>query len=93
MSSISSETVIVLDFGAQYAQLIARKVRACRVYCEILPFDAPLEEILKHKPKAVIFSGGPSSVYEVEAPQCADGLFHSGIRFWAFATGISSWRT
>ncbi len=79
MSSISSETVIVLDFGAQYAQLIARKVRACRVYCEILPFDAPLEEILQHKPKAVIFSGGPSSVYEVEAPQCADGLFHSGI--------------
>jgi GMP synthase (glutamine-hydrolysing) len=79
MSSISSETVIVLDFGAQYAQLIARKVRQCRVYCEILPHDAPLEQILALKPKGVIFSGGPSSVYEVEAPQCADGLFHSGI--------------
>jgi len=79
MKSISSETIIVLDFGAQYAQLIARKVRACRVYCEILPFDAPLEQILKHNPKGVIFSGGPSSVYETEAPQCADGLFHSGI--------------
>jgi GMP synthase (glutamine-hydrolysing) len=79
MQQISNETVIVLDFGAQYAQLIARKVRSCRVYCEILPFDAPFEQILKHNPKGVIFSGGPSSVYETEAPQCADELFHSGI--------------
>src|ERR1051325_1984551 len=79
MNSISSETIIVLDFGAQYAQLIARKVRQCRVYCEILPFDVPLERILELKPKGVIFSGGPSSVYEVQAPQCADALFHSGI--------------
>jgi GMP synthase (glutamine-hydrolysing) len=79
MPSISNETIIVLDFGAQYAQLIARKVRACKVYCEILPHDAPLEKILAHNPKGVIFSGGPSSVYEVEAPQCADGLFHSGV--------------
>jgi GMP synthase (glutamine-hydrolysing) len=79
MSAISSETIIVLDFGAQYAQLIARKVRQCRVYCEILPFDAPIEEILAHNPKGIIFSGGPSSVYEVEAPQCADDLFHSGV--------------
>ncbi len=79
MNSISNETILVLDFGAQYAQLIARKVRACRVYCEILPHDAPLEKILSYNPKGVIFSGGPSSVYEVEAPQCADGLFHSGI--------------
>src|SRR4028119_693 len=79
MSSISSETVIVLDFGAQYAQLIARKVRACKVYCEIMPHDAPLEQILALNPKGVIFSGGPSSVYEVKAPQCADGLFHSGV--------------
>lgn len=79
MSSISNETVIVLDFGAQYAQLIARKVRACKVYCEIMPHDAPLEKILAHNPKGVIFSGGPSSVYEGEAPQCAEGLFHSGV--------------
>ena len=79
MQSISNETIVVLDFGAQYAQLIARKVRACRVYCEILPHDAPLEQILALNPKGVIFSGGPSSVYETEAPQCADGLFHSGI--------------
>jgi GMP synthase (glutamine-hydrolysing) len=79
MNPISNETVVVLDFGAQYAQLIARKVRQCRVYCEILPFDASMEEILKLNPKGVIFSGGPSSVYETEAPRCADDLFHSGI--------------
>ena len=79
MSQISNETIIVLDFGAQYAQLIARKVRACHVYCEILPHDVPLERILELNPKGVIFSGGPSSVYETEAPQCADGLFHSGV--------------
>lgn len=79
MSAISSETIIVLDFGAQYAQLIARKVRQCKVYCEILPFDAPIEKILSYNPKGIIFSGGPSSVYEVKAPQCADDLFHSGL--------------
>ncbi len=79
MQAISNETIIVLDFGAQYAQLIARKVRACRVYCEIMPHDAPLEDILRLNPKGVIFSGGPSSVYETQAPQCADGLFHSGV--------------
>jgi GMP synthase (glutamine-hydrolysing) len=79
MNPISNETVVVLDFGAQYAQLIARKVRQCRVYCEILPFDATIEEIQKHKPKGVIFSGGPASVYETEAPRCADDLFHSGL--------------
>ncbi|MBV9865907.1 MAG: glutamine-hydrolyzing GMP synthase [Abitibacteriaceae bacterium] len=79
MNPISSETVVVLDFGAQYAQLIARKVRQCRVYCEILPYDSPLEKIMALKPKGVIFSGGPSSVYEVQAPQCADALFHSGV--------------
>lgn len=79
MNSISSETVIVLDFGAQYAQLIARKVRQCKVYCEILPFDASIETILKYNPKGIIFSGGPSSVYETTAPQCADALFHSGL--------------
>ena len=79
MQAISNETIIVLDFGAQYAQLIARKVRACRVYCEIMPHDAQLEDILARNPKGIIFSGGPSSVYEVEAPQCAEGLFTCGV--------------
>ena len=56
------ETVIIIDFGGQYAQLIARRVRECGVYCEILPYNKPAEEILSHNPKGIIFSGGPASV-------------------------------
>ncbi|HQK95998.1 MAG TPA: glutamine-hydrolyzing GMP synthase, partial [Armatimonadota bacterium] len=73
------ETAFVLDFGAQYAQLIARKVRECGVYCEILPFDTPTERILARRPSAIIFSGGPASVYEVGAPACAADLLASGV--------------
>jgi GMP synthase (glutamine-hydrolysing) len=58
------DLVIVLDFGAQYNQLIARRVRECHVYCEILPSDTPTAELLARQPKGIIFSGGPSSVYE-----------------------------
>lgn len=87
MSSISSETIIVLDFGAQYAQLIARRVRQLRVYCEILPFDASIEEILSHNPKGIIFSGGPASVHEETAPQCALELFDSGIPILGISYG------
>jgi GMP synthase (glutamine-hydrolysing) len=65
----SHEKVIILDFGSQYTQLIARRVRDAGVYCEILPFNTPLEEILKHNPHGIILSGGPSSVYEEQAPR------------------------
>lgn len=73
------EIVYVLDFGAQYSQLIARKVRECGVYCEILPFDTPTSGILAGKPKALIFSGGPASVYEQGSPACARDLLESGV--------------
>jgi GMP synthase (glutamine-hydrolysing) len=66
--SVDHETVIILDFGAQYTQLIARRVREAHVYCEILPFNAPLSAILKREPKGIILSGGPDSVYGEEAP-------------------------
>ncbi len=62
------QLIIVLDFGAQYSQLIARRVRECKVYCEILPYDTPIEEIVKRKPAGIILSGGPSSVYGEGAP-------------------------
>lgn len=63
------ETVIVLDFGSQYTQLIARRVREAGVYCEILPYNVSLEEILKKSPKGVILSGSPASVYDQDAPK------------------------
>ncbi len=73
------ETVIVLDFGGQYNQLIARRVRDLSVYAEILPCDAPLERILSYKPIGVIFTGGPASVTDADAPQCDPRLFEAGI--------------
>ncbi|HKY26452.1 MAG TPA: hypothetical protein VJM12_00745, partial [Pyrinomonadaceae bacterium] len=63
------ETVIILDFGSQYTQLIARRVREAGVYCEILPFNASIEAINARSPKGLIFSGGPSSVYDPQAPK------------------------
>ncbi|MGA1843418.1 MAG: glutamine-hydrolyzing GMP synthase [bacterium] len=66
--NIHAEKIIILDFGSQYSQLIARRVRENRVYCEILPYTTPYEEIKRQGPKGIILSGGPHSVYETEAP-------------------------
>ena len=71
------ETVIVLDFGSQYTQLIARRVREAGVYCEILRFDSSLEDIKARKPKGLILSGGPSSVYDEAAPKPRPDLLES----------------
>ena len=72
------ETVIILDFGAQYTQLIARRVREAGVYCEILPFNAPAEDIHARNPKGLILSGGPSSVYDDSAPKLTHDLLNNG---------------
>jgi GMP synthase (glutamine-hydrolysing) len=69
------DTVIILDFGSQYTQLIARRVRECNVYCEILPFHTPLEILLGRDPKGLILSGGPASVYDADAPRLAEDFF------------------
>jgi GMP synthase (glutamine-hydrolysing) len=71
------ETVIILDFGSQYTQLIARRVREAGVYCEILPFNAPTETIKSRAPKGLIFSGGPSSVYDADAPKPDPNLLNA----------------
>jgi GMP synthase (glutamine-hydrolysing) len=73
------DTVLVVDFGAQYAQLIARRVRECHVYSEIVPHTMPVEEMLARRPKAVILSGGPKSVYAPGAPAVPVGLFETGV--------------
>jgi len=83
-----AELVIVLDFGAQYNQLIARRIRECHVYCEILSHDTPTEEILARRPKGIVFSGGPSSVYEEGAPLCDPALFDSGIPILGICYGM-----
>ncbi len=77
LQSNNHETVIILDFGSQYTQLIARRVREAGVYCEILPFDASLKELQRRRPKGLILSGGPSSVYDEKAPQPAGDLFEA----------------
>ncbi len=71
--------VLVVDFGAQYAQLIARRVREAHIYSEIVPHSMPIEEILAKQPAAVILSGGPSSIYEEGAPRVERALFESGV--------------
>lgn len=63
------DKVLVLDFGGQYNQLIARRVREMNVYCEVHPYNWSLDEIKDYNPKAIIFTGGPSSVYENGAPK------------------------
>ena len=68
MSDIHSERILILDFGSQYTQLIARRVREAKVYCEIFPYNAGLDKVKAFRPKGMIFSGGPSSVYDAGAP-------------------------
>lgn len=73
------ENVIVLDFGGQYNQLIARRVREFNVYCELLPYTTPLEKILEKKPIGIIFTGGPASVFEENAPTVAKAMLEAGV--------------
>jgi GMP synthase (glutamine-hydrolysing) len=80
--------VLVLDFGSQYTQLIARKVRELGVYSEIFPFDTSLARIRKESPQAIILSGGPRSVYEKGAPQASAAIFQLGIPVLGICYGV-----
>ncbi|MDR2519958.1 MAG: glutamine-hydrolyzing GMP synthase [Eubacteriaceae bacterium] len=81
-------TAVVLDFGGQYNQLIARRVREEGVYCEVLAYDTPLEEIMAMRPGAIIFSGGPASVYENGAPRCDRAIYELGIPILGICYGM-----
>lgn len=76
---MNNERIIVLDFGGQYNQLVARRVRECNVYCEIYSYRTPIEEIKKMNPKGIILTGGPNSCYEEGAPTYSRELFELGI--------------
>ncbi|WP_283245050.1 glutamine-hydrolyzing GMP synthase [Qiania dongpingensis] len=76
---MEKEMIIVLDFGGQYNQLIARRVRECNVYCEVHPYSIGLDKIRSMNPKGIIFTGGPNSVYGDDSPRCEKELFELGI--------------
>lgn len=76
---MKKELIIVLDFGGQYNQLIARRVRECNVYCEVHPYTLGLDKIKEMNPKGIIFTGGPNSVYGDGAPRCGKEIFELGI--------------
>ena len=83
------ELVVVLDFGSQYAQLIARRVREQHTYCEILRHDIPAKRLQQLAPKGIILSGGPASVYAENAPKCDPELFELGIPVLGICYGIN----
>jgi GMP synthase (glutamine-hydrolysing) len=90
MSDIHADKVLILDFGAQYTQLIARRVREMGVYSEIYAGDASGEEIKKFKPKAVILSGGPESVYDVKGHEAAPEVFSLGVPVLGICYGMQT---
>jgi len=71
---IHEEKILILDFGSQYTQLIARRVRELNVYCEIHPFNMPLKQVREFAPGGIVLSGGPSSVYDEGSPVCDPGV-------------------
>src|SRR4029079_19123297 len=82
--------VLVVDFGAQYAQLIARRVRECRVYSEIVPHDMPAAEVAARNPVGIILSGGRASIYEPGAPAVDPGLFELGVPVLGICSGMQA---
>lgn len=85
---INSDNILILDFGSQYTQLIARRVRESKVYSEIFPFNTAIEKIKAFNPKGIILSGGPSSVYDKDAPVPAPEIFQMGIPVLGICYGM-----
>ncbi len=90
MPDIHADRVLILDFGAQYTQLIARRVRELGVYSEIYACDVDAEEITRFAPKAIILSGGPESVYDVKGPEAPAEVFESGVPVLGICYGMQT---
>ena len=82
------QTIIVLDFGSQFTQLIARRLRELSVYSEILPYNTPIAEIRAREPAGIVLSGGPRSVSEASAPRCEPGVFEAGVPILGICYGM-----
>ncbi len=85
---MKNELILVIDFGAQYNQLIARRVREANVYCEVIPYNASIEKIKAMNPKGIIFSGGPATVLDPKAPFCDNGMFELGVPILGICYGM-----
>ena len=85
---MKNELILILDFGGQYNQLIARRVRECNVYSEVVPYNISIEKIKEKNPKGIIFTGGPASVYGESSPKCAKGIFDLGIPILGICYGM-----
>ena len=83
-----NQTVLVIDFGAQYSEVIARRIRECNVYCEVLPWNTPITIIQSKNPIGIIFSGGPHSVYEIDAPTIDKAVFDLNIPILGICYGM-----
>jgi GMP synthase (glutamine-hydrolysing) len=88
--TLMTDSIAIIDFGAQYAQLIARRVREAQVYCELFPWDATAESVLALKPKGFILSGGPKSVYEANAPTIPPYILDSGLPILGICYGMQA---
>ena len=84
----SKELILILDFGGQYNQLIARRVRECNVYSEVVPYNISIEKIKEKNPKGIIFTGGPASVYGEDSPKCSEEIFNLGIPVLGICYGM-----
>src|SRR6476620_10842211 len=87
-SSVETQSIVVLDFGAQYSQLIARRIREQNVFSVVLPCTATLEEIRSHSPVGIILSGGPSSVYDADAPPADPRVLQLGLPILGICYGL-----
>ena len=85
---MSNRRILILDYGSQFTQLIARRVREAHVYCEIHPPTRTLDWIREWKPKGIILSGGPNSVYDADAPRGPDGLLELDVPMMGFCYGM-----